>query len=547
MSVFESICLLLCGVGVFLTGMKLMGDGLSKGSAKSIRALFNKISNNRFASYGIGAGATAIVQSSAATTVMSMGLVGAGIMSTAQASAFVLGARLGTTATGILVSLSSISITPVLMALAFVGICLILFVNNETAKAIGYVVGGLGVLFAGMKIMTQSITEQEQISLFFIDLFNAIDFPLLLVLVGALFTGIIQSSSATTGILITLINAGTLQVSQAIFILIGATIGTCITSLIAGLGSEREAKKVALFNILTACIGAFVVGGLVWILRPYVVLGLSFIGAPEWELSLFGVFYSLLASLACLPFISPLQKLLSKIVKEKKKEQEYACFFIEEKFLKTPAVALLQVLKETENLAELAKQNLLLGFDILITRNVSRRKRVEIEEERIDFITKKISEYLVQLAGKNLPYKDELLVGSLHHVIDDIERIGDHGIDFMKMGAKMIDENVVFSEEAVSELSAMCEKVVLLYDSAVKAFSERDKEELARVSRLEQQVDDMKKVFASRHVERLNAGTCTIETGTYFYTALASLERVGDHLENVAYSIKSITGSVEKA
>ncbi len=545
MSVFESICLLLCGVGVFLTGMKLMGDGLSKGSAKSIRALFNKISDNKFASYGIGAGATAIVQSSSATSVMGMGLVGAGIMSTAQASAFVLGARLGTTVTGILVSLSSVSITPVLMALAFVGICLILFVNNETARAIGYVVGGLGVLFAGMKIMTQSIAEQEQISLFFIDLFKAIDFPLLLAVVGALFTGIIQSSSATTGILITLINAGTLQVSQAVFILIGATIGTCVTSLIAALGSDREAKKVALFNVLTACIGAIVVGGLVWILRPFVVLGLSYIGAPEWELSLFGVVYSLVASLICLPLISPLQKLLSKVVKEKKQEQEYACFFIEDKFLKTPAVALLQVLKETENLADLARQNLLLGFEILSTQNESKRKRVEIEEERIDFITKKISEYLVQLAGKNLPYKDETLVGTLHHVVDDIERIGDHGVDLMKMGVKMREENVVFSAEALSELFAMRDKVQLLHDSALKAFSKRDKKELARVSRYEQQVDDMKKVFASRHVVRLNAGACTIETGTYFYTALASLERVGDHLENVAYSIKSITGSVE--
>lgn len=546
MSVFESICLLLCGVGVFLTGMKLMGDGLSKGSAKSIRSLFNKVSNNRFASYGIGAGATAIVQSSAATTVMSMGLVGAGIMSVTQASAFVLGARLGTTATGILVSLSSISITPVLMAMAFVGICLILFVNNESVKAIGYVVGGLGVLFAGMKIMTQSITEQRQISAFFIDLFNAIDFPLLLVLVGALFTAVIQSSSATTGILITLINAGTLEISQGIFIVIGSTIGTCITALIASIGSEREAKKVAFFNVLTAVLGAVVVGGLVWALKFYVVKVLSYIGAPQWELSLFGVVYSLLASLACLPFIKPLQKFLDAIVREKKKKEEYSCFFIEEKSLKTPAVALLQVQKETENLAELARQNLVLGFGVLLSQDDSKKKRVEIEENRIDFITKKISEFLVQLAGKNLGYKDELTVGSLHHVIDDIERIGDHGFDLMKMGLKMQREDIVFSDAAKSELSAMMDKVSDLYGASLEAFTTKQISELYRVDRLEQQVDDLKKTFASRHVERLNAGLCTIETGTYFYTALASLERVGDHLENVAYSFKSITGSVEK-
>ncbi len=546
MSVFESICLLLCGVGVFLTGMKLMGDGLSKSSAKGIRALFNKISNNRFASYGIGAGATAIVQSSAATTVMSMGLVGAGIMSSAQASAFVLGARLGTTATGILVSLSSVSITPVLMAMAFVGICLILFVNNEAAKAAGYVIGGLGVLFAGMKIMTQSITEQQQISRFFIDLFDAIDFPLLLVVVGALFTAVIQSSSATTGILITLINAGTLDISQGIFILIGATIGTCITSLLAAMGAEREAKKIAVFNIFTAILGAIVVGGLVWILKKYVVLALSYIGSPQWELSLFGVIYSLVSSLAILPFISPIQKMLSKFVKEKKKEEAYSCFFIEEKSLKTPAVALIQVQKETVNLARLAEQNLSLGFEILLSQDDGKKKRVEIEEDRIDFITKKISEFLVQLAGKNLPFRDELVVGSLHHVIDDVERIGDHGVDLMKMGLKMQRENIVFSDDAKAELTAMMDKVKELCAVAVECFENREKTKLYRVDTLEQQVDDLKKTFSSRHVDRLNAGACTIETGTYFYTALASLERVGDHLENVAYSIKSITGSVEK-
>ncbi len=546
MTVFESICLLLCGVGVFLTGMKLMGDGLSKSSAKSIRSLFNKVSNNRLASYGIGAGATAIVQSSAATTVMSMGLVGAGIMSATQASAFVLGARLGTTATGILVSLSSISITPVLMAMAFVGICLVLFVNNDGVKAVGYVIGGLGVLFAGMKIMTQSITEQAQISAFFIGLFNAIDFPLLLVLVGAVFTAIIQSSSATTGILITLINAGTLDVSQGIFIVIGATIGTCFTALIASLGTDKEAQKIAVFNVFTAIIGAILIGGLIWALKKYVVILLSFIGSPQWELSLFGVFYSLLASLVCLPFITPLQRLLSKLIKEKKKTEEFSCFFIEEKSLKTPAVALIQVQKETENLAELARANLSLGFEILHTQDEKYKKRVEIEENRIDFITKKISEFLVQLAGKNLPYKDELLVGSLHHVVDDIERIGDHGVDLMKMGLKMKRENVLFSDVAFAELIAMRDKVDELYAVSLEAFSQRKKSALYRVDALEQQVDDLKKIFSARHVDRLNAGACTIETGTYFYTALANLERVGDHLENIAYSIKSITGSVEK-
>ena len=548
MSIFKAICLLLCGVGVFLAGMKLMGEGLGKGGNKGIRVLFGKISDNRLASYALGAGSTAIVQSSAATTVMSMGLVNAGIMSVPQASAFVLGARLGTTITGILVSLSSISVTEVLMAMAFVGICLILFVKrNDRAVAIGFILCGLGVLFAGMKIMKGSILDEPAMKAFFVNMFKAIDFPLLLVLVGAVFTALIQSSSATAGIVITLIGAGTLDMSQAMFLTIGATVGTCFTALLAGIGAGTNAKRVSVFNILTAVIGVLTVGSLVWALRPYVVKFFAlWIKQQEWQVSTFGVFYSLLASIILLPFIKPLDKLVALIVREKpKKEAQLHCYFIDERLLKTPAVAVLQARQEAVKLAELARQNLERGINSLLETGEKEADVINAKEDEIDFITNKLSEYLVSLASLDLMFEDEMTVGSLHHVIDDIERIGDHALDFYKMGHKMRGVELSFSQSAVDELRDMADNLFLLYDAAYTTFADGNELLLPRVNQLEQRIDDEKKCLANNHVERLVRGECTIETGTFFYSAISSLERIGDHLENLAYSVRSITGDTK--
>ncbi len=310
--IFESICRLLCGIGVFLAGMKLMGDGMGRESAKSVRLLFRKVGDRSLPSYFFGVGATAIVQSSAATTIMSMELVDAHVMTTLQAAAFVLGARLGTTATGILVSLSSFSITPLLMTLAFVGIFLVLFSAKEKIKSIGFILTGLGVLFAGMDMMTGAIIGQKEISSFFISLFNALDFPPLLILSGALFTALIQSSSATTGLLVTLLSAGSIETNQAAFILIGATVGTCVTALLSSLGAKDGAKQIALFNLLSSLFGVLTVGNVVWLLASLDILRTFFnVFLPAykgWQLALFGVLYSFSSSALCLPFIPLLLK-----------------------------------------------------------------------------------------------------------------------------------------------------------------------------------------------------------------------------------------------
>ena len=553
MDIVKSVCILLCGVGIFLTGMKLMGDGLKRGSNAGLRALFAKTGNNSWACYGIGAATTALVQSSAATTVMSIGLVNAGIMTLAQASAFTLGARLGTSVTGILVSLSSISITPILMALAFVGICLVLFVKNDRVVTIGYIMCGLGVLFGGMEMMKSGILDSEKVSAFFKNMFNAIDFPLLLVLVGALFTALIQSSSATTGILISLIGADTLSIDQALFLLIGATIGTCVTALLAAMGATPNAKRVAVFNMLAAIVGVVIVGGLVWIFRSAVVKALAvIISKAEWQLSVFGVVYSLLASVLLVPLVHPLNKLVTLLVREKAAPQgqgaagaELRCYYIDDRLLTTPTIAVMQSKREVFHLAGLARDNLERGLKCLLENTDAYDAEIESEENSIDYITEQVSNYLVTLAGLDLSFSDERTVGTLHHVLDDIERIGDHGVDFGKMRVKMQQAELEFSPEAIRDIRALGDAVSRLFDMALRVFVTGDATLLPQVAALEQEVDDRKKEYASNHLDRLVAGACSAKAGTFFYSAISSLERVGDHLENVAYSIRSITGSSE--
>ena len=317
MDVFTSICLLICGVGIFLIGMFLMENGLSLAASAKIKTFFNKINSNPLKAYGLGAGTTMVLQSSSATSVMSMGFVEINFMTYKQAAAFVLGARFGTTITGILVSFSTFSITPIFMALAFFGICMMLFFKKPIIKNIGTVIAGFGTLFAGIQLMSDAISRHGELSDFFISMFQTIDLPLLLITIGALFTGIIQSSSATNGLLITLLMSGTLDISQAIFLSIGATIGTCVTGLLACIGTRKEARKVALFNIFTAIVGAVVVGTPICVFKKGTLYLLSRIASSQvWQLSFFSAGYGFISSVVCLIALSPLCRIVSLLTEK---------------------------------------------------------------------------------------------------------------------------------------------------------------------------------------------------------------------------------------
>ena len=542
MNLVASIMLLFAGSGVFMAGMKFMSDGLESSAGKGIRKLFGKISDNRLAGIGIGAGVTAIIQSSAATTVMVIGFVNAGIMTLFQATAIIMGANIGTTVTGLLVSLSSLNISVFVSAFALIGILMTMFSKNKTVKNIGGVVCGLGLVFVGLDLMSSALQGNEQIRGAFASLFSSISFPLLLIFFGALFTALIQSSSAATGLIITLVSQQVLPVESGLYIVLGTNIGTCITAIIASIGTSTNAKRAALIHLTFNLIGTVIFSLLLVFLNKYFVRLLTAMApnAPAMQIAYFHIFFNVLTTLLLMPFIKQLTWFATKVIRDKENDEEVLkLYYIDDRILHTPPIAVAQVLKEVLNMAEMARQNLDRAFNALTTGNVSEKDKILRDEQKINFINKGVARYLVKMASLALPTTDEKLVGSLHHVISDIERIGDYAENFLEDAEQMKEGGVEFTSAAIGELNEMYGKVSEMYRGAVKIFEYRDLSGLGKIDDIENQIDEMKILFEHTHIARLNAGECTVESGSHFYAVISALERIADHLTNIAYSIRS--------
>lgn len=546
MEIFNSIIMLLAGCGVFMAGMKMMSDSLERSAGKGIKKLFNRISDNRFACVGVGAAVTAIIQSSAATSVMAIGFVNAGVMTLVQAAAIIMGANIGTTVTGLLISLSAFDVGLYASALSFVGV-MMMFFKSDAVKKTGGVLCGLGLLFVGLSSMSGALGVGA-VKDAFASAFTAINFPLLLILVGALFTALIQSSSAATGLLIILCGQGALSVNNALFIVLGTNIGTCVTALIAAIGTSTNAKRTALIHLLFNLAGSVLFTIFLWIFSPQIVKVLeTLFTSREMQIAWFHVFFNIITTLLLLPFTKQLVKLTTLIIKDKPKaqdaEEEFKLRYIDERLLHTPPIAVAQVKKEILFMAGLARENFTLSMTALVSGRNEDGEKLKHNEAYINHTYHAIAKYLIRLASSSLSDSDEKLVGAYHHVISDIERIGDHAENFIEQSGKMADENVGFSEAAAAELNQMYNKVLFMFDLAVKAFDKRDYSLLEQIAAIEDEVDDMKSNFSAAHIARLNSGDCEVERGTYFYAVISALERIADHLINVAFSIKNPTGS----
>ncbi len=546
MGLVEAIITLLAGTGVFMVGMKLMSDGLEHGAGGGLKKLFRKISGNRFAGVGVGAAVTAIIQSSSATTVMVIGFVNAGIMTLLQATAIIMGANIGTTITGIIVAFSSFNVGLYATALTLVGVFITLFGRKDKIKTVGNILSGLGLIFVGLSMMSGSLKNCEEIRAAFSSLFAAVDFPLLLILLGAVFTALIQSSSAATGIIITLVSQGVLSVEGALFIVIGTNIGTCVTALLASIGATVNAKRAALIHLMFNLIGSVVFAAIIWPLSGHVVMFLGYLApnAMTMQIAWFHIFFNVITTLLLIPFTKQLAKFASVMIPDKHKDAEQLkLFYIDDRILQTPSIALEQTVKEVVNMAEIARENLNRGFNAVCTGKTTEKEKLYAEENKIDFINTGVAAFLIKLSAQSVGESDEKVIGSLHHVIGDIERIGDYAKNFMERAESMQGLGIAFSEQAQSELRLMYDKVESMFGDVLKVFSNRDATGLASVSETEALVDKLKKELNQKHVERLNAGSCSVEKGIYFYAIISELERTADHLINIAYSIKNPSGS----
>lgn len=542
----NAILLLLAGVGVFIAGMNMLSGGLEKSAGGGLKKLLGKISNNRFAGVGVGAGATAIIQSSSATSVMVIGFVNAGVMTLVQATAIIMGANIGTTVTGILVSLKSLPIAEFAAALAFVGVMMTFF-KSEKIKLLGGILCGFGLIFVGLELMGNALSAQE-IKDFFIELFKKIDFPLLLVLCGAVFTAVIQSSSAATGIFITMVGTGALGLENALFLVLGSNIGTCITAVIACMGGGANAKRTALIHLTFNVIGTVVFTAALWIFQgPAVRLLQRVIATPEMQLAWFHVIFNVTTTLLLLPFVKQLVKFSEFVIREKKTEGENKQLrFVDERLLKTPPIALMQVKKEVEYMADLAKENLEKSFLAMEGEASQYAAEIVEREKTINFTNHALTKYLIKLSPL-VNAKEEKSVGAYFHVLNDLERVGDHAENFLEIAQQMEESGLEFSEQAKSELREMKDKILQMFEIAENAFDHKDASHLGELTALENEVDGLKKELSSRHYTRLAEGNCKVELSPYFSSTVAGLERVGDHLVNVGYCVLNPTGSQSEA
>ena len=546
---FQSMIWLLAGVGVFIVGMNFMSDALEKCAGSGMKRMLERISNNRFSGVGIGAGVTAIIQSSSATSVMVIGLVNAGVMTLMQATPIIMGANIGTTITGILVSLKNDYFNMLMYVFAFAGVMMGFF-KNEKIKLAGLLCSGLGMIFVGLNIMSsEQAFGNPLVENLFTGIFARVDFPLLLILIGVIFTALIQSSSAATGVIITMVGTGILPLNLALFIILGANIGTCVTALLASVGANANSKRVALIHFTFNAIGTVLFAAIIWIFKePVVNLLVSlFPGKDPMSLQLrvsaFHVIFNVTTTCMLLPFVKQLVNYSCKVIKDKKEAKETLTFkFVDERLLTTPTIALAQVKKEIDYMLSLVEDNIYNSFMAMFTGSTQHSEEIARNEAIIDFTNSELTKYLIKLSA-DMEESDEKVIGSYFHVLNDLERIGDHAENFHEIGIEMINRGISFSNQARKGIEAMRDMTLEMFSLSKNAFENMNKGDLAKLGALEEAVDGMKRELIAGHFARLAEGNCSVDVSPYYSSVVIGLERVSDHLVNIGFSIVNPTGS----
>jgi len=553
MNILDCIINLLVGVALFLCSLKFMATGLRKAAGKGIRELFSRTKNNRFTNFGIGVAATAVIQSSDATSVMVIGFISAGVLTMFQGVCIILGAYVGTTATGLLVALSSFSFSRYLMIFAVIGIVMTFF-KNELVKNLGQLLTGLGLLFFALSTMSASFgsaADPTPLLDAFASFFNKIETlvvsPLLFFLIGILFTLITQSSSATSGIVIVLVGASVINLPSGFYLVLGATIGSVMPTLLATIGGNAEVKRTGFICAIVKSLPAILAVALVWPLEKYIA---GFFGSVfatnQIAVAMFLFAYSLIAMFIQLFFVERFINLSTKCVADREGDKKRkAIKYIDKGFLSTPKVAMGQVKYELNNMLQLSLKNFKQGFEEIFTQDFVNKDSIVETEDALDYINAEITSFLISLSPLVGPH-DERKIGGYFHMINDIERIGDHAYNFHEMTIAMKDEKLSFSEIAHKEFNQMYEIIIRMYDVVFDIFADKKNlSELEYLHSLEDKTDKLKLKLTAAHYARLSDKTCKIELTSYYSTLVSELERVADHLVNIGYAFVNPTGDEE--
>ena len=541
MRIHECLISLLGGMGLFIAAMNIMSSNLQKVAGAGMRRLLAKITDNRFLGVGIGAIVTMIIQSSSATTVMVIGFVNAEAMNLQQATAIIMGANIGTTITGILASLQSLHLSMYFSFLTFIGVVLMFF-KKDILKNIGGIICGLGMIFIGLDIMSDSCNDESIKSIFRSGL-EKIDFPLALLLLGMVFTAILQSSSAITGLIIVMVQGNSMEMGSALFIIIGANIGTCVTALISTIGTSINAKRTGIIHLLFNCFGTVLFTILIWSLKSQVIKILSSItNKKAMQIAWFHLFFNVITTLILLPLIKVLVFIACKIIREKSgkfenKKPIKAFKYINKRFLFAPDIAAEQIRKEIKNMAELAKKNLERSISELLEQSSEYIEEISAREDLIDFLNIATTKYLVKLTP-SINEKTAEDVSKYFHLLNDIERIADHAKTMLDESNEMKKKGIKFSNDAIEEFRKVYDIIEKLFDLSIKAFDNNTHKGIEDHSAFMEQFKNMEKEYIQNHFERLTKGKCSMELGSFYTSTFAHFNSICSHLENIIDSFQ---------
>lgn len=526
---------LLGGLALFLYGMKLMGEGLEKAAGDRLKRLLESLTRNPLMGLLVGVVFTMIIQSSSATTVMVVGFVNAGLLDLMQATGVILGANIGTTVTAWIVA--GFQATAFMPLVLLIGVAMMMFLKKLKLQRIGQVVAGFGMLFVGMGMMSDAMKPLAE-SAEFARLMTAFSNPIMALLVGVAVTAIIQSSSASVGILEMLAIQGLVPLETSLYIIMGTNIGTCVTAMLSAVGATRTAKRAALIHLMFNVLGTLVVFILVSLLPVSTWIG--HINGPALQIAVAHTSFKVFEVLCFVLLRKWLVKLVMILVPgEDKQGEDKSLKFLDDRILSTPPIAVAQICKEIERMGDIAIANLTRAMDAFFNKDFSLINEVEQSEDVVNYLNHEITRYMVAAAQLDLPASDVEQLGEMFHVVNDLERIGDHAENMAEYAKSRIEEEIPFSEDGLAELRDMLDKTVALFKLSMEAFHTRDQHLLPRVLVQEENIDDMEKTLQQSHVDRLTRGACTPRSGMIFSDMLSNLERVADHATNVAFSIQA--------
>ena len=544
----DEILQLLAGTGIFLVACEMMSNNLEAMSSEKLKGMFSKVSDNKIIGVMIGALTTLAIQSSAATTVMAIGFVNAGIISLSQAATIIFGGEIGTTITGQIVALGmfnsqGLDLNVIFSALAGIGVFINMFAKKDNIKKLGNVLSGLGMLFAGLNMMSKAMrgfAELDALKMFLSSINNRI----ILIIIGAIITAIVQSSSAITSVAITMVVTNLINLEQGIYITLGANVGTCLTGILAGMkATGTNARRASLIQLI------FNIGGVVlFVIVDYLIkifsgstvssatfFENSFPGVPHVQLAMFHTFFNILSVLLVLPISDLLVNLTKRFVPDNPDDIETERFFyVDENMLRTPPIAIQQIKKEIINMGRLAIENFNRSINMIKTLDFEELEVFQNTEKELNFLNRNLVDLISKLSsGGRISKKDNQYLVSTYRTISDFERIGDYSENIVEYAQNLQEFSESFSDDAIKEIDELSDLINQLYDVSIKVYSSGNRKNFSKAKDIEEDIDKLSSKMADNHIKRLNEGKCSASVGAQYLKLSSDVERIGDHLINI--------------